>query len=138
MVIERWYFLGILAILLFGFGSFFGKVASIRDIPERVYFFEAVGTLTVFLTFFLYRKTQILEGFSVNYFALAMGLTWGLGTVFFILALENAKLSLVTPLTSLYPAVTVLLAYVFLAERLEPKELLGVVFAIFSIFLIVK
>ena len=119
MSIEKWYILGVFAIILFGFGSFFGKLASLKDIPARVYFFEAMGTLTVFLTFFFYKKGEILNGFSINYYALAMGITWGLGTVFFILALENAKLSLITPLTSLYPAVTVILAYAFLAERLE-------------------
>lgn len=137
-MIEKWYFLGFLAVVFFGVGSFFGKVASLKDLPSRVYFFEAMGTLTVFTSFFLIKKSQILQGFSFNYFALAMGISWGIGTVLFILALEKSKLSLITTLTALYPAVTVLLAYIFLAERLETKEALGVLFAILSIFLIVK
>ena len=135
---ERWVLLGIFAVLLFGIGSFFGKLASINDISSRVYFFEAVGTLTIFSSFFLIKRVEILEGFSVNYYAIGMGVTWGLGTVLFIMALENSKLSIITPLTALYPAVTVLLAYLFLSERLEPKELIGVIMAIISIFLILK
>ncbi|MGI9554216.1 MAG: EamA family transporter [Thermodesulfobacteriota bacterium] len=135
---ERWFLLGIFAVLLFGIGSFLGKLASINDISSRVYFFEAIGTLTIFSSFFLIKRAEILEGFSVNYYAIGMGLTWGLGTVLFIMALENSKLSIITPLTALYPAVTVLLAYLFLAERLEIKELIGVVLAIISIILILK
>ena len=135
---EKWFLLGVLAIVLFGIGSFFGKVASLKDISSRVYFFEAIGTLTVFTTFFLLKRDEILSNFSINYFAIGMGITWGLGTIFFIMALEYSKLSIIAPLTALYPAVTVLLAYVFLSERLEPRELAGVALAIVAVFLIVK
>ena len=133
---EKWVILAIFAVLLFGIGSFLGKLASLNDISSRVYFFEAIGTLTIFLTFFLIKRGEILEGFSINYYAIGMGITWGLGTIMFIMALDNSRLSIITPITALYPAVTVLLAYLFLAERLEFKELLGVLLAIVSIFLI--
>jgi len=135
---ERWFLLGVLAVVLFGVGSFLGKLASNTDISPRVYFFEAIGTFTVFTTFFLLKKSEILNGFSINYYAIGMGLSWGIGTVLFIFALENSKISLITTLTALYPAVTIILAYIFLAERLEIRELVGVVLAIAAIFLIVK
>ncbi len=135
---ERWFVLGVLAVVLFGIGSFLGKLASNTDISPRVYFFEAIGTITVFTTFFLLKKSEILNGFSINYYAIGMGLCWGIGTVLFIFALENSKISLITTLTALYPAATIILAYIFLAERLETRELIGVVLAIAAIFLIVK
>ena len=135
---ERWFILGIFAIVLFGIGSFLGKLASNADISPRVYFFEAIGTFTVFTTFFLLKKSEILSGFSVNFYAVGMGLAWGIGTVLFIFAIENSKISLITTLSALYPVVTVILAYVFLSERLEPKEFIGVLLAIAAIFLIVK
>ena len=135
---EKWFVLGVLAVVLFGIGSFLGKLASNTDISTRVYFFEGIGTITVFTTFFLLKKSEILNGFSINYYAIGMGLCWGIGTVLFIFALENSKISLITTLTALYPAVTIILAYIFLAERLETRELIGVVLAIAAIFLIVK
>ena len=135
---EKWFVLGVLAVVLFGIGSFLGKLASNTDISPRVYFFEGIGTITVFTTFFLLKKSEILNGFSINYYAIGMGLCWGIGTVLFIFALENSKISLITTLTALYPAVTIILAYIFLAERLETRELIGVVLAIAAIFLIVK
>jgi len=138
IIMERWFVLGVLAVVLFGIGSFLGKLASNTDISPRVYFFEAIGTITVFTTFFLLKKSEILNGFFINYYAIGMGLCWGIGTVLFIFALENSKISLITTLTALYPAVTIILAYIFLAERLETRELIGVVLAIAAIFLIVK
>ena len=135
---ERWFLLGLLAIILFGIGSFLGKIASNTDISPRVYFFEAIGTLTVFTTFFFIKKSEILSGFTVNYYAIGMGLCWGIGTILFIFALENSKISIISTLTALYPAVTIILAYLFLAERLDTREIVGVLLAMAAIFLIVK
>ena len=88
---ERWFLLIMLAIVCFSFGSFFGKVASLKDIPYRVYFFEAVGTLTVFTTFVIYYRNTIFTNFSVNFPALLMGLCWGVGTVLFYSSAKVCK-----------------------------------------------
>lgn len=135
-MIEKWYLIGIIAIVCFGVGSFFGKVGSMADNPSRVYFFEAIGTLTVFTVFFMFKRGEILGDFRFNPAALAMGITWGTGTVLFILALQYSKLSVIAPLTAVYPAVTVVLGYVFLGERLEVRELAGISLAMFSVFLL--
>lgn len=135
---EKWYILGMMAIICFGVGSFFGKIGSAGDLPSRVYFFEALGTLTVFSVFFIFNREEIMTDFRFNPFALAMGITWGAGTVMFIIALQYSKLSIIAPLTALYPAVTVLLAYLFLGERLEIRELTGISLAILSLFLLSK
>ncbi len=137
-MIERWYLMTLLAIVCFALGSFLGKIASIRDIPHRVYFFEGVGTLTVFTTFVLYNRSAIFNNFSVNFPGLLMGLTWGIGTVLFIVALKYAKLAVLVPLSAVYPALTVLLALVFLGERLGPREIAGVVLAVISAALLAK
>lgn len=137
-MIERWYLITLLAIICFALGSFFGKLAAIRDIPYRVYFFEGVGTLTVFTTFVLYNRKAIFSNFAFNPPALLMGLTWGIGTVLFIVALKYAKLAVLVPLSAVYPALTVLLALIFLGERLGPREILGVILAVASAALLAK
>ena len=63
---ERWFLMILLAIVCFSFGSFFGKLASLKDIPFRVYFFEAVGTLTVFTTFVIYNRNTIFTNFAIK------------------------------------------------------------------------
>ena len=137
-MIDRWILLGILAIVLFGAGSLFGKIASENDTSSRVYFFEALGTLSVFTVFFVLKKSEILSNFSFNRYGLLMGLCWGLGTVMFITALDRSKLSVLVPLTALYPAVTILLGLVFLGERLNLREIAGVTLALLALLLLVK
>jgi transporter family protein len=135
---ERWYVLTLLALVCFSLGSFLGKVASFRDIPYRIYFFEGVGTLTVFTTFIIWNRNAVFNNFSVNFPALLMGLSWGVGTILFIIAIKYTKLSVLVPLSAVYPALTVLLALVFLGERLGPREIAGVVLAVTSAALLAK
>ena len=135
---EKWFWIALIAILLWGLGSFLGKVALIKDIPYRVYLFEGIGTLTVLTFFILFKRREIFTGFSFNPLALIMGLSWGLGTILFITALKPGKLSVIGPLTAVYPAVTVLLAFIFLHESLGLREVLGIIFAIFSVVLLAR
>jgi len=135
---ERWYVLTLLALVCFSLGSFFGKLASFKDIPYRVYFFEGVGTLTVFTTFIIWNRNAVFSNFALNIPALAMGLSWGIGTVLFIIAIKYAKLSVLVPLSAVYPALTVLLALIFLGERLGPREIAGVLLAVVSAALLAK
>lgn len=123
---ERWIPITLLITVLFGVGSFLAKVALTNDTSTRVYFFEALGTLTVFTTFFLIKRDEILTSFWVNPYALLMGLAWGIGTVLFIYVLQFGKLAIILPLTALYPAVAVLLAIVFLRESLDLRDVAGI------------
>ncbi len=135
---ERWYAIALVVSLLWGSGSFFGKIALTKDIPYRVYFFEGIGTLTVLSFLIFFKKQEIFSDFSINVFGLLMGLSWGVGTILFIIALQPAKLSVLVPLTAIYPAYTVLLSFLFLGERLESREIIGIIFAIASALLLAK
>lgn len=135
---DKWVIFGAVAVLLFGIGSLFGKVASNSDISSRVYFFEAMGTLTIFSIFFIIKRTEILKDFHFNLYGLLMGISWGFGTVMFIMALDKSKLSVLVPFTALYPAVTIILALVFLGERLDTREIIGILLATAAGLLLVK
>src|SRR3990172_8330997 len=129
-MIERWYWLTLIVIFCRALGSFFGKIALIKDIPYRVYLFEGLGALCVVIFFLFFKRAEIFTGFSFNIPGLLMGLSWGFGTVLFIVALQSAKLSIIVPLTALYPAVSVLLSIFLLRESLETREVIGNIFAI--------
>jgi transporter family protein len=137
-MIPSWLVLSFIVMFFFALGSFFGKLALLRDTSYRVYFFEAVGTLTVFATFVLLNRGKIFEGFSVNYWGLLMGLSWGIGTVIFIYVLAVGRVSIIVPFTALYPAITVLLAVIFLNESLGPRETLGIILAVVAGMLLAK
>lgn len=137
-MIERWYWLTLIVIFCWALGSFFGKIALIKDIPYRVYLFEGLGAFCVVIFFLFFKRAEIFTGFSFNIPGLLMGLSWGFGTVLFIVALQSGKLSIIVPLTALYPAVTVLLSIFFLKESLESREIIGIIFAILSGVLLAK
>jgi transporter family protein len=136
MVMKGWVIIGIFVMFLWGIGSFFGKIALFKDTPYRVYLFEGMGTLVVLAVFVLLKRGDIFTDFHINYPALLMGLSWGVGTVLFILALDSVRLSVFVPLTALYPAVTVLLSVAFLKEELELREAVGVFLAIISVLML--
>jgi bacterial/archaeal transporter family protein len=62
---------------------------------------------------------------------LLAGCVNGLGTWLLFRSLEaGAKAPVAVPLTALYPVVTVVLAFIFLSERLSLREWLGVALAV--------
>ena len=68
--------------------------------------------------------------------AAVAGLTGGPGTIFFFLATHHGLLAVAAVITSLYPAVTIMLARVLVGERLTAIRLAGLILAAASVALI--
>ena len=58
------------------------------------------------------------------------------GNLFFALATRLGRMDVAVILSSLYPAVTVLLAFMLLSERLSARQWVGVVMSLFAVWLI--
>jgi len=65
-----------------------------------------------------------------------MGIFAALGCLAFFGAMKTGKASLVAPVTSLYPALTVLLALIVLKEKLNKVQILGLILAMASIVIL--
>ena len=68
--------------------------------------------------------------------AAVAGLTGGPGTIFFFVATHHGLLAVAAVITSLYPAVTIMLARVLVGERLTAIRLAGLILAAASVALI--
>jgi transporter family protein len=69
-------------------------------------------------------------------FAALGGVGAALGTVCFYLLLARQRASLAVPMTSLYPALTVILSVLFLKEQLSGVHILGIFFALAAVALL--
>ena len=71
------------------------------------------------------------------FFAFLTGVCGGVGNIAFFEALKNGRqASIVVPLTALYPMVTVLLAMIFLGEKMNRYQWVGLGLAIGAIIIL--
>ena len=130
---------GILAALGWGFVFFFWKVPLAIVSPFLValyveFFVFFFGLLSI-LTF----KRKIFSpkiDKSVWFFAILVGVLVGTGTLFYTLGINLEFVSLVIPIASAAPAVTVISSMFILKERLEFNQIIAVGMIIAGLILI--
>lgn len=82
------------------------------------------------------RRRQVTLARSVAPLVLVAGVTDALGNVFFLLAAHGGRLDVASMVSALYPVATVLLAAIFLRERVRGVQAAGVLLALVAIPLI--
>ncbi len=132
----------LLAILMWGFWGFFGKLALERKMaPTTVFLAEvlvgAVIAIPLLVTVMIRGNTQPIIP-AVNLYGLLSGTVLALGLLFYYLALEHARVSVVVPLTASYPAVAVLLSYAILREKPTLSQWIGVLLVVIGATLLLS
>jgi drug/metabolite transporter (DMT)-like permease len=95
-----------------------------------------LGGVTVMVLITLLRRLPLIADRAVWWLILASGFIGSIGNLAFIVATRDGNLSIVSVVSSLFPAATVALAYVFLHERLSRVQILGVVAALAAVALV--
>ena len=123
--------------MIWGLWAFFPKLALRCLDPKTAFIFEVLGGVITGLFVVLILRPQ-LGGAEVRGIipALLTGVTGWLGMLFFLYAIREGKVSIVTPLTALDPVVTLVLAMIFLKERINLVQLAGIILALVSVVLI--
>jgi transporter family protein len=124
---NRWLTFALLPLAFWGIAAFYQKVST-RDLSaERSCFWFLVGYLPVVLFVALTAPMKGDLPLSVWLWALALGLALGLGNLTVLAAYaSDGKAAVITPLSGLYPVVTVPLAILWLGERVSPREWIGI------------
>ena len=133
---TRGFWYSIAATLCWTGWAFTAKLGSEEIPPGTMQVVSAFGFLLVALVLVVVQKPQLANSLRGNGYALVSGLLLGLGGIALYGAYRGGtNASVITAITSLYPAATVILAVTFLGERLSKLQAFGVFFALGSILL---
>ena len=129
--------LGLALLAGLGFGSFFVLISRVSH--DAIFWPLATARLSSLLFLFaivLIRRQSLLPEKSVWPMVFLAGALDVAGNVFFVLATRTGRLDVAAMLSSLYPAVTVLFATIFLKERVTRLQTIGIFVALVAIPLI--
>ncbi len=120
-----------------GFGCFFILISRVS--PAATFWPLAMARFTSVLFLLIMvamRRQPMLPKMTVAPLVLLAGTLDAIGNAFFVLAAHTGRLDIAAILSSLYPAATVLLAALFLRERLTRIQTIGILVALVAIPLI--
>ena len=127
---------GILIAILYGVGTFFAKIVSEKDPFIQWIVVNIVGILLTLLIVIKdpHRLGQI-QG-KILVYAVISAVMVVLGSLLLYYALNRGRASIVIPLSSIGPAITTVLAVLFLGEHLSINQIVGIVLVILGVILI--
>ena len=123
-----------------GIGSFFSKLATTK-VGEQAVFYDIIVYAPVIIIYSLivFKFKNLIQADKAGIgFGILAGLIGSFGLIGFYYLLTRAEVSTILPLTALYPALTTLLAVVFLKESLTPTKILGIILSLTAIYLLSK
>ena len=126
-----------ITILMWGLWGFFGKMALERNMPPLSVFLAEV-LISFLVAAFFTRRAWIPPQAKWSVFGMFSGAGLAIGLVFYYLALQHAQAATIVPLTSIYPAVTVVLSYIFRHERLTPLQWIGLILVLAGAYLLLS
>jgi len=129
---KSWYMYAILTMVVWGLWGICSKLASNYSKPKQALIFQSVGVIAFTIVVLFMERFHIewsLPGFN---WAAAGGFFAFVGFLTFFAALEKGNASTVITLSALYPLVTIILSIIFLHERLNRTQGVGVAFALLA------
>lgn len=134
-MMPRWLIWTFLALFFWGIWAILAKVLGDQLSPTQTQIGSTFGLLPVILALAVSKKVRAsANSKSGAALAFASGILAAIGNIAYYAVLTNSKASAVVPLTALYPLVTVLLAVIFLHEKLNRIQILGIFLSLLAIY----
>lgn len=135
-MLTNWFLYALLSLLSYGLWGFFSKLATNYISPSTALAYDILGALLVVLASSALAKDFQWQGDGRGIvYAILTGVVGAVASFFYLLALTKGLSSVVLPLTSLYPTITVLLAFCILKEPITIRQCIGILLAAFAIVL---
>ncbi len=138
MQTDRWHLpvwlrYALLCIFWWGLWGFLSKIGSEAASPLQMQILFTLGMLPVAVGMLWQMRWKLDRNRGGVTFGILSGVATGLGTLGYYAALREQNASVVTPVTGLFPVLTVMLAFVVLRERLNKVQTGGMLLALASI-----
>ncbi len=139
---PSWLLWSLATIVLWGTWGLVSKVASagVDAYVNQLLYTVGLAPLMIFVAWAVHKRSagEKREGRNKGVFwAFLTGILGGVGNIAFFQALvKGGKASVVSPVTALFPMVTVLLALIFLKEKLGRVQWVGLALAFVAIYLL--
>jgi bacterial/archaeal transporter family protein len=133
---ASWFFNSLVALVCFGLWAFLPKIVLRYISPKSAVIYEVLGVFAAGCVFFMTVGKNIDTDLRGVLPAIVTGILGTVGFLCFLYALTAGSVSVVATLTALYPAVTILLAVVFLKESITLRQVAGVGLAILAVILL--
>ncbi|ADG13567.1 EamA family transporter [Methanocaldococcus infernus] len=127
--------LGLLVALFYGIGTFFAKIVCEKDPIFQWVVVNIIGIILTLIIFLKFRNFSI-DSPKIIIYSIVAALFVVLGSLILYYALYKGKASIVVPLSSIGPAITVVLSLIFLKETLSINQVLGIILILIGIFLL--
>jgi len=131
--IPVWLWYALLCIFWWGLWGFLSKVAGDAANPLQLQILFTLGMLPVALGMLLQMRWQLDRDRAGASYGVLSGIATGIGSLGYYAALRGQNASVVTPLTGLFPLLSVILAFAVLRERLNKVQIGGMMLALASI-----
>ncbi|WP_292460812.1 EamA family transporter [Methanothermococcus sp.] len=127
---------GLVIAFLYGVGTFFAKIVSEKDPFLQWIIVNIVGIiLCIIIIAKEPQKLYQLHG-KILLYGVISAVMVVVGSLLLYYALHKGRASIVVPLSSIGPAITTILAVIFLKEQLSPFQIFGIILIIVGIVLI--
>ena len=133
---KNWFVYSILALVCWGMWAFFPKIAVSYIHPRTAFVYEVLGGLLVGVAALVILDVDLGANVKGIVPSMLTGVAGYLGLFFFLYAVRAGSVTVTSAFTALYPVITIILAMVFLKEKIAPIQWLGVGLAIVSVALI--
>lgn len=146
--LPLWLIWSLVTIVLWGTWGLVSKIASggMDAYVNQLLYTAGLAPLLVFVAWTVWKRSQAEGGDSEErraarrmgvFWAFLTGILGGVGNLAFFQAMvKGGEASVVAPVTALFPMVTVLLALIFLRERLGRVQWVGLALAFVAIYLL--
>lgn len=127
-----------LSLVGWGLGAFFSKMATNR-IGEASVFWDLTGyiPLVIIYTLFAFKAKDIFGANKMGImYGLIAGLTGAVGLISFYLLVSKKDAGIATSITAMYPALTAILSFIFLGEKITMLKAFGIILASGALFLL--